>query len=179
MRTRIGALVVGAALAVVPASAHSAQREVNLHQVTRYEKRYEEIRDRYVERFGLRAAGRDIVRDGVLDGGDARAATRDEVLRSIETMTSGLGPPAAAVETAAASAYGASGAASSTASCESGGDYSAVNPAGYYGAYQFDQETWDAYAPAGYQGVNPASAPPAVQDTTAASVPYDAWPNCP
>jgi Transglycosylase-like domain len=53
-----------------------------------------------------------------------------------------------------------------------------VNPAGYYGAYQFDQSTWDAYAPSGYQGVNPAEAPPSVQDATAASVPYDAWPSC-
>ena len=62
--------------------------------------------------------------------------------------------------------------------CESGGSYTAVNPAGYYGAYQFDQSTWDAYAPSGYQGTNPAAAPPAVQDQAAASVPYDAWPNC-
>ena len=62
--------------------------------------------------------------------------------------------------------------------CESGGDYGAVNPAGYYGAYQFDQGTWDAYAPAGYAGTNPASAPPEVQDAAAAAVPYDAWPNC-
>ncbi len=62
--------------------------------------------------------------------------------------------------------------------CESGGDYGAVNPAGYYGAYQFDQGTWDAYAPDGYAGSNPASAPPEVQDAAAAAVPYDAWPNC-
>ena len=58
------------------------------------------------------------------------------------------------------------------------GSHTAVNPAGYYGAYQFDQSTWDAYAPSGYQGTNPAAAPPAVQDQAAASVPYDAWPNC-
>ena len=29
---------------------------------------------------------------------------------------------------------------------ESAGDYGAVNPAGYYGAYQFSQPTWDVTA---------------------------------
>lgn len=64
--------------------------------------------------------------------------------------------------------------------CESGGSggYSADTGNGYYGAYQFDQTTWDAYAPEGYAGTNPASAPPEVQDAVAAAVPYDAWPNC-
>jgi Transglycosylase-like domain len=97
-------------------------------------------------------------------------------------MDASLHPPTTAPSTAATSATagyaGGAIASSSTAQCESGGSYTAVNPAGYYGAYQFDQQTWDAYAPSGYQGVNPASAPPAVQDQAAANVPYDAWPSC-
>lgn len=62
--------------------------------------------------------------------------------------------------------------------CESGGDYTTDTGNGYYGAYQFDQSTWDAYAPDGYAGTNPAQAPPSVQDAAAAAVDYDAWPNC-
>jgi hypothetical protein len=74
--------------------------------------------------------------------------------------------------------YSGSSASSSTIQCESGGNYSTDTGNGYYGAYQFDQSTWDAYAPSGYAGTNPADAPPSVQDQTAASVPYDAWPSC-
>ena len=104
-----------------------------------------------------------------------------EVVASTDRMEASLSPPAPATSTSAATTAttgytGGAAASSATAQCESGGSYTAVNPAGYYGAYQFDQSTWDAYAPSGYQGVNPASAPPAVQDQAAASVPYDAWP---
>jgi resuscitation-promoting factor RpfB len=66
-------------------------------------------------------------------------------------------------------------------SCE--GKYTSVNPAGpYYGAYQFNQGTWNAYAPDGYKGVIPTTAPPAVQDQAAANL-YKArgwrpWPAC-
>lgn len=65
-------------------------------------------------------------------------------------------------------------------SCESGGSggYTADTGNGYYGAYQFDQQTWDAYAPDSYGGTNPAAAPSEVQDAAAAAVPYDAWPSC-
>ena len=52
---------------------------------------------------------------------------------------------------------------------ESGGDYGASNASGSgcTGAYQFSQGTWDAYAQSAapdYVGVDPASAPPEVQD---------------
>jgi len=46
------------------------------------------------------------------------------------------------------------------AACESGGSYTAINSAGYYGAYQFDIGTWNGYG--GY--TRPDQAPPAVQD---------------
>ncbi len=159
-----------------------------------YEKRYIELRQKFVKRVGLREAGRNIVRDGFRESnGDVHEATKAEVVASTHRMEASLKPPEPApatnvastdtstttTESAAPASYsGTSSASSSTVQCESGGDYSAVNPAGYYGAYQFDQGTWDAYAPSGYQGVNPAEAPAAVQDAAAASVPYDAWPNC-
>ena len=177
MRKRIAAIAVGATLIALPAAATGAQRDVNSYQLTQYEKRYEQLRDKFVKKFGLRRAGRDIVRDGRLTkDGQTREATRGEVDASAARMEAALNPAEPAATATTTSTY--SSASSSTVMCESGGDYGAVNPAGYYGAYQFDQGTWDAYAPSGYQGTNPASAPPAVQDAAAASVPYDAWPNC-
>jgi len=48
--------------------------------------------------------------------------------------------------------------------CESGGNYSAVNPSGKYrGAYQFDISTWQSVGGSG----DPAAAPPAEQDARA------------
>lgn len=65
-------------------------------------------------------------------------------------------------------------------SCEGG--YTSVNPAGYYGAYQFTQSAWNANAPAGYSGINPTQAPPAVQDQAARNYyvksGWRPWPNC-
>jgi soluble lytic murein transglycosylase-like protein len=64
------------------------------------------------------------------------------------------------------------------ASCESGGDPTAVNPAGYYGKYQFDLGTW---ASVGGRG-NPADASEAEQDYRAALLYSRAgsspWPVC-
>ena len=190
MRKRITLAAFGAAL-LVPAHA-AADDEVTvraaLNDAPAYEVRYAELHDRTRERVSPRAAGRDIVADGYLaEDGDVRNPTKREVVESTETLKTALAPPEPAPSEAAPSAgpteaapvaTGGAAASNSTAQCESGGDYSAVNPAGYYGAYQFDQSTWDAYAPSGYAGTNPASAPPEVQDAAAASVPYDAWPNC-
>lgn len=47
---------------------------------------------------------------------------------------------------------------------ESGGDYRAVNSAGYYGAYQFDQQTWESVGGSG----RPDQASPEEQDRRAA-----------
>src|SRR4051794_9293452 len=154
-RKRIAAIAVGATLIALPAAATGAQRDVNSHQLTQYEKRYEQLRGEFVKKFGLRKAGRDIVRYGRLtNDGRAREATRGEVDASADRMEAALNPAEPAATTTTTTAY--SSASSSTVMCESGGDYGAVNPAGYYGAYQFDQGTWDAYAPSGYQGTNPA-----------------------
>jgi soluble lytic murein transglycosylase-like protein len=64
------------------------------------------------------------------------------------------------------------------ASCESGGDPTAVNAAGYYGKYQFDLGTWQSVGGSG----NPADAPEAEQDYRAALLYSRAgsspWPIC-
>lgn len=65
-------------------------------------------------------------------------------------------------------------------SCEGG--YTSVNPAGYYGAYQFNLGSWSAYAPAAYKNKNPIDSPPAVQDQAARNYYMAAgwrpWPSC-
>ena len=64
------------------------------------------------------------------------------------------------------------------ASCESGGDPSAVNSAGYYGKYQFDTGTWASVGGSG----NPAEASEAEQDMRASMLYARAgsspWPVC-
>lgn len=83
-------------------------------------------------------------------------------------------PAAAPVSTGG----GAGGDLASIRACESGGDYATNTGNGYYGAYQFDLQTWQA---AGGTG-NPASASPAEQDAVAAAWiaagHRSAWPNC-
>ena len=63
----------------------------------------------------------------------------------------------------------------SVATCESGLDPGAVNPAGYHGLFQFDQTTWAAY---GYGSIYD----PAAQARTAARLlaagQASRWPNC-
>jgi hypothetical protein len=200
MRKRIVAAAAGLAVLCVPVVAVAQPVEgdhkhglytATANDLEPYEERYLEVRERYVDEFDQRSAGRDIVRDGFRErGGDVREPTRQEVVASTERMQRALNPPAPAVEpetpteapvaAEAPAPESSGGALSATAQCESGGDYSAVDPSGtYHGAYQFDQQTWDAYAPEGYAGTNPAAAPPAVQDAAAASVDYNAWPNCP
>ena len=102
----------------------------------------------------------------------AQAAAAASEAYSSTTSSSG------AVSSASTSSAGGY-ASAATAACESGGNPSAVSADGRYrGKWQFDQQTWDAHAPSGWQGVDPASVPESVQDQAAASVPYDAWPNC-
>ena len=66
----------------------------------------------------------------------------------------------------------------SIAACESGGDPTAVNAAGYYGKYQFDEATWASVGGSG----NPAEASEAEQDYRAALLYSRAgsspWPVC-
>ncbi len=65
-------------------------------------------------------------------------------------------------------------------SCEGG--YTSVNPAGYYGAYQFNLGTWKGAAPEAYKSVRPDQAPPVVQDQAARTLyerrGWQPWPSC-
>lgn len=132
-------------------------------------------------------AGRNYATDGIKTDHGSRPATNADLSKGIDVMERMLhpvsiptsSPTPVATPAPAAPVYGSGiSGAPVDIQCESGGNYATDTGNGYYGAYQFDQQTWDAYAPSGYDGTNPADAPPSVQDAAAASVPYDAWPNC-
>lgn len=178
----------GAALAAerAVAPAGSDSRAEN-----RAERTYRVLYTR-VERSDLEHPGRDIVADGVRDGGQAREATRREIERSTAKLRAVLGSAsdegAGAPDAAATSAEsGSTGAGASTAgsgleaiaACESGGDPGAVGGGGQYrGKYQFDQGTWASVGGSG----DPASASESEQDSRAAQLMAQqgsaAWPTC-
>lgn len=61
------------------------------------------------------------------------------------------------------------------ASCESGLNPGAVNPAGYHGLFQFDQATWGAY---GYGSIYDATAQARTAARMLAAGMASRWPNC-
>jgi len=193
MRTRIAAAVAGVALLGIPAAAQAKEEngEAGYEQAVNHalengdyqphEERYLRLYDRYSDAFGVRSAGRNIVIFGLNAEDGVKEAPRSEVEGDADMFEASLSAPA---ETTPAETYVPaesttttySGAATGTVMCESGGDYSANTGNGYFGGYQFDSGTWDAYGDPAY--AEASDAPPAVQDAAAASVPYDAWPNC-
>lgn len=62
--------------------------------------------------------------------------------------------------------------------CESGGDPHNARNSKYRGKWQFDQWTWNRFAPDWLIGRDPAFVPEKWQDWVAWRVTYDAWPNC-
>jgi hypothetical protein len=135
--------------------------------------------------------GRNIVDDGLANGeppSDAKVKAWTETMErwlnppepeptvASSIYSSGVAPPAPVETSVPTTSAGGGYASAATVQCESGGDYSIDTGNDYYGAYQFDSGTWDTYGDPAYAEAN--EAPPAVQDAAAASVPYDAWPNC-
>ena len=187
MRTRIAAAVLGIALIGAPAVAQADNNGAAGYEraikaglangdYKPYEKEYLRLYDRFADEFGVQQAGRNVVLFGALTEKGVDDASRDRVTTDADEFRAALNPaPVETTEAAATTEY--SGAASSTVQCESGGDYGANTGNGYYGGYQFDSGTWDAYGDPSYAEAN--EAPPAAQDAAAASVPYDAWPSCP
>src|SRR5689334_22500340 len=190
MRMRIATIATCIAALAAPVAAQGSPTTLVPQHQPAYMKHYRELRKQLVKHVGLNSVGRDIVSDGYREkNGEVHQATKAQVVASSDRMEASLNPPAPApasttdtattqTSTTPTATTSSSSASSSTIQCESGGNYSTDTGNGYYGAYQFDQSTWDAYAPSGYAGTNPADAPPSVQDQAAASVPYDAWPNC-
>jgi hypothetical protein len=178
-----------AALAGIPTAASAAAPSGGL--VEAYDTVYQRV-----EKAGGNP-GRNIAEDGIRKAGEARAATRAEVLASLSTLRNmhvslqGGGATQASASSAASGTAGAGQAAApatsggagsgleSVAQCESGGNPSAVSPDGQYrGKYQFDQQTWESVGGSG----DPAAAPEAVQDQKAAQLQAQRgsspWPVC-
>jgi resuscitation-promoting factor RpfB len=155
MRTRILAAAMAAALAL----ALAAPALAGLNQ------KANALRAQVVKRFGASAAGRDIIRLGVMTRHGVRPAPQAVKRRYVDVLTRTLHPPTSAPTKAPTSAGSSAGGAGGIAACiraqENSGRYTGTDPSGTYGgAYQFDQATWTA---AGGSG-SPATAPPAEQD---------------
>lgn len=171
-------------LATVPA-ASASEYEAHYSKVS---DNYLRLYDKYADNYGVQDAGRNIVLFGYRKAdGSVKVAPEEEVRTDNQTFRAALAPqpePVVYEETTyestepveTATTATTSSTSSGTVACESGGDYSANTGNGYYGGYQFDSGTWDAYGDSQY--AEASDAPPAVQDAAAASVPYDAWPNC-
>ncbi len=96
---------------------------------------------------------------------------RNSMLAAVTAASAGVGLILAAAP-ASADVF------SNIRQCESGGNYSTNTGNGYYGAYQFSQQTWSSL---GYSGV-PSNASPATQDAAAAQLAarsgFGQWPVC-
>ena len=115
----------------------------------------------------------------------ALAVYDNEVKRQeAERIAAAAAEAAAAAAAASSSSYsgggggGAGGNLAAIRACESGGNYATNTGNGYYGAYQFDQQTWNSVGGSG----NPANASPAEQDSRAqaliSSRGSSPWPSC-
>jgi hypothetical protein len=157
------------------------------------ERSYSGLYRTVAERHGVRAPGRNIRAYGVRFRGIVFSATCGELRRSrgqLRRLASrapyhpllvrqAIRPaqPPAGVQSAG---VGAGGTLAAIRACESGssGGYSANTGNGFYGAYQFDLQTWQSVGGSG----NPAAASPAEQDRRAAML-YaqrgsSPWPVC-
>ena len=110
--------------------------------------------------------------------GDSPKELRTELERSRRELRKAKRAAAEAETGQAAAAGAAPGHLQAIAACESGGNYSTNTGNGFYGAYQFTQETWASVGGTG----NPAAASPAEQDKRAAML-YaqqgsSPWPVC-
>ena len=181
MRHLATGLVTAVAVTCLAVPAASSAKSVKPDCSSKLVKSANKHRAVVVKKEGKRAPGRDIVKYGITDGKRASCA---QVREYRDTLVRLHTPAPAPVATASATSASTSapaptsngGVGNATVQCESGGDYSINTGNGYYGGYQFDSQTWDAYGDPAYGEAN--EAPPAVQDQAAANVPYDAWPNC-
>jgi Transglycosylase-like domain len=158
----------------LPAVAVAKPQPPSRHDAKAYIKAYHAV----AARFGHRAPGRDIIRDGLASG---RPVTHAVVVRSISVlrrMLSGMPAPTSAPITHPQPIYYGGGYSipGYIVQCESGGSWTAVNPSsGAGGAYQILPSSWAAYGGTGL----PENATPAQQSLIAAriyaSVGASAW----
>jgi hypothetical protein len=115
----------------------------------------------------------------VADQPDAQARfwSNDQLRREIARLRAARRAAATGASTTATGG-GAGGQLAAIRACESGGNYSTDTGNGFYGAYQFTQQSWQAVGGTG----NPAAASPAEQDRRAAMLMAQSgtgnWPVC-
>jgi hypothetical protein len=167
-------IAAGLVALAVPAQAQAASP----HMCEQAKK----VRASVIEKHGKRAPGRDICKHGMRNGRKPSNAQKARYLRALKrldnppVMLTAAGPPP--VAPAATQSPRAGGTLQAIAACESGGNYGTNTGNGFYGAYQFDLQTWQSVGGSG----NPAAASPAEQDRRAAML-YaqrgsSPWPVC-
>lgn len=120
--------------------------------------------------------------DARLARGNARLHAKAREIRTASmpsnAATGGAATVSAPGSSSASASGGAGGALAAIRACESGGNYSANTGNGFYGAYQFTQQTWASVGGTG----SPAAASPAEQDARAAALlarsGSSPWPAC-
>lgn len=166
-RTTRGLVIalIAAFAASLPATAQAAKPDTPSVCAKAYNARIA-----VVKKFGKRAPGRNVCRDGV-KGSDgkvrpARYVTKKRYLLALRALNTPLPMTVAGsprVPPAGTATPRAGGHLASIRACESGGNYSTSTGNGFYGAYQFDMGTWASVGGSG----NPANASPAEQDRRA------------
>jgi hypothetical protein len=165
-------------LQVIERGAERFDRAVTDHRVEQLSDRYSDL---YWKAEDLDAAPA----RSVAGADDPSVADLEQGLDGLRDRVEKAREAAKAAEAApeASGDYGLVGGVSQAtldaiAACESGGDPTAVNGAGYYGKYQFDLGTWQSVGGTG----NPADAPESEQDMRASMLYAQAgtspWPVC-
>jgi hypothetical protein len=160
MRTRM-MLIAIAIIALVPALA-SADDGTKGNGLSYCDENYLDLYEQ-ADDLG-HPLGKNAVKEGI--DNDKRICAQVDKLHAVVVELTAPPEPTYTEAPAEATTDYSGGSMNSTVMCESGGDYGINTGNGYYGGYQFDSGTWDAYGD------------PAYEDAAAASVPYDAWPNC-
>jgi len=167
MRTLIAVAASAAIVLLVPTSAEAKRTSCsNAKLVNSYSANYHAV----AKSHGKRAPGRNIRKWGLSKGHKSKCRHLAKSLRTLRSMRFpgsrmlvASRPHVAPAGTRTLRA-GAGGHLASIRSCESGGNYNTNTGNGYYGAYQFDLQTWQSVGGSGL----PSSASPAEQDKRAA-----------
>jgi hypothetical protein len=167
----------GAEIGVLEREGEDLNRAINEHRTEELSGRYREL---YAEAEKLDAEPKENLlakrgEPGLDELSDEVPQLREDVEKAREA--------AEQADPAASGDFGLVGGVSQStldaiAACESGGDPTAVNAAGYYGKYQFDEGTWASVGGTG----NPAEASEAEQDMRASMLYAQSgstpWPVC-
>ncbi len=180
MYHRIKLAAASCALAIgITAAAQAAQPQLTLVQkpADRFERSIEthKLQARYA---GLLRQARKLDSAPAHDLRDDADVSAEQLRGAVETLSERVRKARATAESFALAGGVSLSTLDAIASCESGGDPTAVNAAGYYGKYQFDLGTWASVGGSG----NPAEASEAEQDYRASLLYSRAgsspWPAC-